>query len=303
MSDAVLNPANVADEANVPDEADAPDEIAAPDTPPLNGVTGGPAPTVDDLDSAIANLRSLTGQAGLTDPLKAVIHRLLVVARRCEELPHKHRGLTASFVADGTNALVGSSPNIGVAEKLTDNAELQYNWHRSWSMRLVYRWGHGRTGMAAVAGLLLALGPIVVLGLLYLVGAQVFFPNAAWLVFDLDQLAVLLFAALLGAVASQAMSIPNLPETGYDPGAVSRRSFFKVLVALIFSIAVYAVLSAGIVSIEGLDFAVGQTGSDDAAEADTHSVDLMKIVVLGFLCGFSERFAPQIIDQAGARGS
>ena len=107
--------------------------------------------------------------------------------------------------------------------------------------------------------------------------------------YDREDVFALLMSAFLGSLASIVVSLAATPEaTGpqlYDPASVFIRSFFKPLVAMIFALAVFSVLKTGLVSISGLNVSQG-------GEIQFHI-----LWVIGFLSGFSERFAPRIFGQ------
>ena len=104
----------------------------------------------------------------------------------------------------------------------------------------------------------------------------------------------LLMSAFLGSLASIVVSLTAKTDTPtvqlYDPATVFIRAFFKPLVAMIFALAVFSVLKAGLVAISGLNVSRG-------GDIQFHS-----LWVIGFLSGFSERFAPRIFGQVSGDG-
>jgi hypothetical protein len=101
----------------------------------------------------------------------------------------------------------------------------------------------------------------------------------------LGPIVILMCAAFLGSLVSLLMRLRNLPsEVAYHPIQIYVATLFKPLVAIAFALFIYAVMKAGMVSFLGVNI-------EGAAAVPT-------LWVLGFLAGFSERFAYDFVGEA-----
>ncbi|UFN50510.1 hypothetical protein LPC08_07805 [Roseomonas sp. OT10] len=98
-----------------------------------------------------------------------------------------------------------------------------------------------------------------------------------------------LFAsAVLGANASIVTRMEQFGAlSSYHPFILTANAFFKPVVALIFALIVYSVLKSGFITLSGVSDYFRDTPSNRYV-----------IWVLGFLCGFSERLASDIVSRA-----
>lgn len=103
--------------------------------------------------------------------------------------------------------------------------------------------------------------------------------------FPLNELTSIMLAGFLGAVVS-AMLSPRGTDALEDipPGIVLVSSFLKPAIAVIVALFAYAALKSGLISSS-----VVPSGKDAISLNGFHWV-------LGFCCGFSERFALRLVD-------
>jgi hypothetical protein len=179
-------------------------------------------------------------------------------------------------------------PNLGILQDLRQRMTLDLWLIRNNLTGKLVRWtGGGRAIPCALFGLFAAI-------LLTSIGAVVWF---GWLAakaapegmvfFRQDEIAPVIFSAMLGAIAGQFLRINEFGQLrAYHPLLVMLNSLLKPLTTIILAIAVVALLKIGLVKIGSIDFAKGD--------------DLGKYALwfVGFLCGFSERLAPDLIRRA-----
>lgn len=99
----------------------------------------------------------------------------------------------------------------------------------------------------------------------------------------------LLCSAMFGAIAGQFARINQFGTLrAYHPLLVALNGFLKPLTTLILALALFAVIKTGIITVKSFDFS--------AAKPD--EATLYAIWLIGFLAGFSERFAPDVVRRA-----
>jgi hypothetical protein len=128
---------------------------------------------------------------------------------------------------------------------------------------------------------------------------EIFFMNG-------KALAVIASAAFIGGVVSIATRLREFSQKrDLDPFAMFWTAMLKPLIGVVLSLFLLATLAGGLISF-------GFLGDDpfllkDGVTADAHAVLAPKVLytlwALGFLCGFSERFAWDFVDRAEGAAS
>jgi hypothetical protein len=102
----------------------------------------------------------------------------------------------------------------------------------------------------------------------------------------MEEVGNLTVAATLGAATSIFVRISELSAVRYhDPIVLFLNALFKPVIAIIFSIIVYSLLKSGLVTVTGI-----------ALSGDETHIKYT-VWILGFVCGFSERFATDLIGR------
>jgi len=104
--------------------------------------------------------------------------------------------------------------------------------------------------------------------------------------FPLDELTTIVFGAVLGAVVSIMVRLRTVPEPDdFSPGEVFLTAYFKPFIGVIIAMFAYGAVKGGVISSTLIP-----TADDCVALNGFHWV-------LGFLCGFSERFALGLVSR------
>lgn len=104
--------------------------------------------------------------------------------------------------------------------------------------------------------------------------------------FPLDELTTIIFAAVLGAVVSIMIRLRNIPEPDeFGPGLIFLSAFFKPFIGVFIAMFAYGAVKSGLISSSLIP-----SSDDPVALNGFHWV-------LGFICGFSERFALGLVDR------
>ena len=148
---------------------------------------------------------------------------------------------------------------------------------------------------AAIAALMVSLGlafTVFVLGYPHLTGADHVFAashlaESTTKVLPVIDLLVIISAAFVGSLASMMLSIGKLSRASYRPLLIFFTTLFKPFIAILFCIFIYGVLESRLVSLLGVNIQ-GAGG-------------LYLLWVVGFLCGFSERFVGRFVSAAKSR--
>lgn len=102
-------------------------------------------------------------------------------------------------------------------------------------------------------------------------------------------LLVIISAAFIGSIASMLLSVGRLSRITYQPLLLYFTTLSKPFIAILFCLFIYGVLQSKLVSFFGVN--IGESGG------------LYLLWVVGFLCGFSERFVDRFISGAESRFS
>jgi hypothetical protein len=126
------------------------------------------------------------------------------------------------------------------------------------------------------------------------VARDIFFMNG-------QALAVMTSAAFVGGVVSIATRMKEFSAMrDLDPFAVFWTALFKPLIGVVLSLFILATLAGGVITLGFLDrdafTLIGAQGLDAANTAKAQA-SLYVLFVLGFLAGFSERFAWDFVDR------
>ena len=287
-----------------------------------------------DFESIGAALSLLTDKASTIDlddeELAQEIASLLAIGNRIRSLGKTHSTEMIGPYVDAVKLAVGAHPNPVVIRRLVNQTTVLYHWKKSRLMRWIYLLGRGRPGNAALAGLLMSFISSLILGGLFVWVLEELSPflfgtgssesTSFWIstafasdgtgdTAEKDTVAIfmsfrdvmtLTSSAFLGSVASIVASMTKqsgVPEA-YDAGRIFTNAFLKPLIAMIFAIAVFSTLKAGLVTIPGFDHINSSAVAGSNAPGNDEKY-MFTLWVIGFLSGFSERFAPKIFEQVG----
>ncbi len=240
----------------------------------------------DTLRRALAALSDKAKQENLEEPQQQLLGKLINLGERISDVRDGAAKTSLAEQFDRAASLVSEKePNMLVVQELFEELQVRYNWQRSLAMRLMWDLGQGKPIVPAIVGTLVA--ALIVLG----VATTIFI---CWDYLQLEEtvqrrdLGILLFAAVTGSIVSQYQALFSPPASFYDPGTIYTRSILKVVIAVVFALAVLAVLMTGVVDVAGLSLSnTGETGQRGPAV----------MFLIGFLSGFSEKFAPGIFEK------
>ncbi len=103
--------------------------------------------------------------------------------------------------------------------------------------------------------------------------------------FDVATFSVLSGAAFLGGIVSLLSRLEEFAALRlYNPNLIFLTAYFKPFIGVALTIVVYAIFDLGLIQISGFN--------TDGAAADKQ---FLLVWVIGFLCGFSERFTRDIV--------
>jgi len=212
----------------------------------------------------------------------------------------------ADNVVDGTNTqkandlakraelavyatLAKPQPALALSREVRHEIVMDIYRTDDWFSRLVTSVTNGSPSVTVAFGVFFSLFTFV--SLLSLMA--VFAPIDLQRIFSVgpDLIACGATAAFAGAMVSVLIRLDQFEaRRGVDPKLLFLNAVFKPYIGSIISLFVVAVQGLGIISIPGVNLDVGSTGSKVA----------FWLIVVGFLSGFSERFASDLIG--GAEG-
>lgn len=182
-------------------------------------------------------------------------------------------------------ALEADPPNLILARELRYAIKMRTGAFRSARTARFMRLTGGSATTIVVTGLMAAVLSWAVIGFGLLWWFDV--PKLRSLTFfPLDELTTIVFAAVLGAVVSIMVRLRTVPEPDdFSPGGVFLSAYFKPFIGVIIAMFAYGAVKGGVISSTLIP-----TADDRVALNGFHWV-------LGFLCGFSERFALGLVSR------
>ncbi len=247
-------------------------------------------------DDEIAALRQRAAAADVTPDLEAELSVVLGLA-------HELKGVEAAaarlnFVFD---CLLASPPKLALAQD--ERLRLQVENHRHSGP--LTRWLAELSAGSPVALMLIALGcslaiwslVFAALGLIAKHDAE-----SALQMVDSMALATVSYAALVGGILSIATRLKEFSKVrDLDPFAMFWTALLKPLIGVVLAIFILAALYGEVVSLGAL---LGPGAFDGYGSNDLSRQTIHVLWVIGFLAGFSERFAWDFVDRAqGQAGS
>jgi hypothetical protein len=181
-------------------------------------------------------------------------------------------------------ALLTEPPNIELAKKLSRNVRWRLNWFNVLLARLLF------PGESPATWLVLGLMLVGVLGLpliLLMYRALLSITGIASLGLDANMLTLVAISGGLGGVVSVAgrlLKVTNKDQV--TPNQMFWTGLFKPVIGSIFAVFVYMLLNSGLVP-----------------KVDSSSKPVFAFAAIGFVAGFSERFAPDLATMAGKRAA
>lgn len=210
--------------------------------------------------------------------------RVINLFPRLETVPAE---LWRPYAVLAVKALLAATPNLQLAQTVRNDLE-----------RLAARRARGLTGwMARTIGqspawavLCGTMVTLIVSFHIYLAGTWLLgtFGTLRETVFPIDEISPLFMGAFFGSIISILGRLDRFAVmTVYDPLLLFVNACTKPFVAIVFALAVYAILKAGIIQLPQL----------------SNDIDgkIYFLFVIGFLAGFSERFARDVVTQAEDR--
>jgi hypothetical protein len=215
--------------------------------------------------------------------------------------------LIVSHLTSLIDLLSQKEPPVGVAHDLLRDAEAEF-WRRDgrWPMRTLVRLTGGSRTISAYWGVAVSFLALVAFWIFYKLvlaviincfGAELppFFRLAG------EEFAVTCVFALLGGGASVLIRIQPVTLAARSIVEVFMQTFTKPFLGVVFGAVAFVIVKAGIVSVAGIDpysdggkMVPNVTPPVSVADAKF----LFTAAVLGFLCGFSERFGNDFLSKA-----
>ncbi len=245
-------------------------------------------------DEEIAALRQRAATAEVTANLEEELSVALGLAHEIKGVDDAAARL--DFIFD---CLLANPPKLALAQDERLRLQVENHRHAGWFTGTLARVSAG----SSVALVLLALGlslviwavAFAVLGLMAHLDQQ-----SALRAVDMTALATVSYAAVVGGILSIATRLKEFSRLrDLDPFAMFWTALLKPLIGVLLAIFILAALFGGVVSLGALldDNAFAGYGTPDGLAAQTIHV----LWVIGFLAGFSERFAWDFVDRARGR--
>jgi hypothetical protein len=217
------------------------------------------------MDSILANLRP-----GLDEKVQEELSRLIIL------IPDvKTDYLLTSEVELAAKALLLEPPNLPLAIQIRENIEKKAKRLRN-PLSALFFGGSPPTKVILGMGALLYLAiPLIIL----------YFPRITatkeFLGLDIALVMLVGLSGAMGSIVSIMVRINTFRKYIGDPSILFFTGFFKPVIGMAFAIFVFAILKSGILPVT----------------VDT-SKELYLFMALGFIAGFSERFARDIMGKA-----
>jgi len=245
-------------------------------------------------DEEIAALRRRAAAAEVSPALEEELSVALGLAHELKGIDDAAARL--GFIFD---CLLAEPPKLALAQDERLRLQVENHRHAGWFTGTLARVSAG----SPVALVLLALGlslviwavAFAVLGLMARHDQE-----SALRAVDMTALATVSYAAVVGGILSIATRLKAFSRVrDLDPFAMFWTALLKPLIGVLLAIFILAALFGGVVSLGTLldDNAFAGYGTADGLAPQTIHV----LWVIGFLAGFSERFAWDFVDRAQNR--
>ena len=178
-------------------------------------------------------------------------------------------------------SLASERPKLSFVRGLRTELELNSEMYSHGLPRFIKKIAGPTPLSAMIAGLAttLIMSPLVYAILIFL------FSEHLQNYFDVATFSVLSGAAFLGGIVSLLSRLEEFAALRlYNPNLIFLTAYFKSFIGVALTIVVYAIFDLGLIQISGFN--------TDGAAADKQ---FLLVWVIGFLCGFSERFTRDIV--------
>ncbi len=221
----------------------------------------------------------------LSEAAQVELARLLTLLPRASAEQLVEREQAMMVVVD---SLTGETPNVVIARALADELARSVQYSTGILSRQVYR-------VAGDSALGTLLASLFVFFVLFAVFMALFGPPlvpAAEATGAESLIGVLIFSAAIGGIVSILTRLDTYAKlTTFNPLLVAATAFVKPLVGIAFACLVFAIFNAGLLSVA----TIGPFGGSAA----TNPANVLGTVwIIGFLSGFSERFAKDFVEHA-----
>jgi hypothetical protein len=245
----------------------------------MTDVDAGAAPAWLTREKLIADIQALFNQSQLLPDVELELARLVELVIQYPEVEDENRNQSFyQMIQAAVKALADTDPKLLFARSIRNRLTIRVlSSGPSWAARVRTRVGDQPIN-AMLAGLLCSIIP----------WAVIFIP--IWAVCHygahLEQaspLGLVVLAAMGGASVSIISRLGDVAElTVFDPLHLFVSATLKPIAASLFAISIYAVLASGFLTITGVTVGKGPE---------------YMVWVVGFLAGFSERFAPDFVSK------
>jgi hypothetical protein len=184
-------------------------------------------------------------------------------------------------------SLASERPNLSFVRGLRTELELNSEMYSRGLPRLIKKIAGPTPLSAMIAGLstTLILSPFIYGILIF------FFGDRLENYFSVTTVIVLTGAAFLGGVVSLLSRLEEFAALRlYNPNLIFFTAFFKPFIGVALTLFVYSIFDLGLIKVSGFN--------TDGVEADKQ---YLLVWVIGFLCGFSERFTRDIVGRVETR--
>lgn len=184
-------------------------------------------------------------------------------------------------------SLASERPKLSFVRGLRTELELNSEMYSRGLPRLIKKIAGPTPLSAMIAGLstTLILSPFIYGILIF------FFGDRLENYFSVTTVIVLTGAAFLGGVVSLLSRLEEFAALRlYNPNLIFFTAFFKPFIGVALTLFVYSIFDLGLIKVSGFN--------TDGVEADKQ---YLLVWVIGFLCGFSERFTRDIVGRVETR--
>lgn len=191
------------------------------------------------------------------------------------------------YLAIALKSLASERPKLSFVRGLRTELELSSEMYSRGLPRLIKKIAGPTPLSALIAGLstTLILSPIGYGLLVY------FFSDRLEAYVNFTTISILTGAAFLGGIVSLLSRLEAFAALRlYNPNLIFFTAFFKPFIGVVLTLFVYSIIDVGLIQIPGLN--------TNGAEADKQ---YLLVWVIGFICGFSERFTRDIVGHVETR--